>query len=100
MLYAVWKVIPYTNTEVTDYGAYKLCSVSLSNIEGTPTIIVATYKAGKLLGIERRVYSKENETFAVFGDIDSVKIMVWDDTSAMIPITKTKEILSTDFKLN
>lgn len=100
VLYAVWKVIPYTNTEVTDYGAYKLCSVSLSNIEGTPTIIVATYKAGKLLGIERRVYSKENETFAVFGDIDSVKIMVWDDTSAMIPITKTKEILSTDFKLN
>ncbi len=100
VLYAVWKIIPYTKTEITNFGTYKLCNVTLNYIENTPIIIVATYKEGKLLGIERRVYSKENETFAVFGNIDTVKVMVWDDTSTMIPITKTEEIPATDFKSN
>ena len=100
VLYAVWKVIPYTKTEITNFGTYKLCNVTLNYIENAPTIIVATYKEGKLLGIEKRVYSKENETFSVFGNIDTVKVMVWDDTSTMIPITKTEEIPATDFKSN
>ena len=100
VLYAVWKVIPYTQTEITNFGTYKLCNVTLNYIENTPTIIVATYRNGKLLGIEKRVYSKENETFAVFGDIDTVTVMVWDDISTMIPITKAEEIPSTDFKSN
>ena len=100
VLYAVWKIIPYTKTEITNFGTYKLCNVTLNYIENTPIIIVATYKEGKLLGIEKRVYSKENETFAVFGNIDTVKVMVWDDTSTMIPITKTEEIPATDFKSN
>lgn len=92
VLYAVWKIIPYTKTEITNFGAYKLCNVTLNYIENTPTIIVATYKDGKLLGIEKRVYSKENETFAVFGDIDTVKVMVWDDISTIRPITAVEEI--------
>ncbi len=100
VLYAVWKIIPYTKTEITNFGTYKLCNVTLNYIENTPIIIVATYNEGKLLGIEKRVYSKENETFAVFGNIDTVKVMVWDDTSTMIPITKTEEIPATDFKSN
>lgn len=100
ILYAIWKIIPYTKTKITDFGTYKLCNVTLNYIENTPTIIVATYNDGKLLGIEKRVYSKENETFTVFGDIDTVKVMVWDNTSTMMPITKAEEIPATDFKSN
>ncbi len=97
VLYAVWKIIPYTKTEITNFGAYKLCNVTLNYIENTPTIIVATYKDGKLLGIEKRVYSKENETFAVFGDIDTVKVMVWDNISTIRPITAVEKIPNSEW---
>ena len=97
VLYAVWKVIPYTKTEITNFGTYKLCNITLNYIENTPIIIVATYKEGKLLGIEKRVYSKENETFAVFGDIDTVKVMVWDNIFTIKPITAVEEIPNSEW---
>ena len=90
VLYAVWEIIPYVETEITNFETYKLCNVTLNHIENTPTIIVATYKDGKLLGIERRVYSKENETFAIFGDIDKVKVFVWDSLNTLRPLAIAK----------
>lgn len=97
VLYAVWKIIPYTQTKILVYNTYKLCNVTLNYIENTPAIIAASYKNGKLVKLEKRIYSEANETFAVFEDIDTVKVMVWDDVSAMKPITRVEEIPSSDW---
>lgn len=43
-------------------------------------------------------YSEDLKSINLIGDIDTVKVMVWDDTTTMIPVTKVEKILSTDFK--
>lgn len=88
-LYAQWEKTVYTQTAVTDYGGYRLCNVKIHGVCAPCKVILAAYKNGRLTSVQRRDYSQEEETFAVMGDVDTVKVMVWDD---MAPVTEAEEI--------
>ena len=72
------------------------------NFQGISTgrVITTGYNGNKLVSLQVNDYSENFDPIVLTGDIDTVKVMVWDDTSTMIPITKTEEIPATDFKSN
>ena len=89
-LYAVWKIIPYTQTEIVNYGSYKIGTIQLNYVTAPAKIIIAQYKGNVFVGAEERDYKNSTETFAVIGDIDTVKIMVWEDMDGMTPVTSSE----------
>lgn len=82
------------NTDDT-YSVY----ISFQGIS-TGRVITTGYNGNKLVSLQVNDYSENFDPIVLTGDIDTVKVMVWDDTSTMIPITKTEEIPATDFKSN
>ena len=92
ILYAVWKIIPYTKTEISDYGSYKIGNIQLSYVNAPAKIVIAKYKGSKFVGLETRDYKTDTETFAIAGDCDNVKITVWENVYGMMPITKAEII--------
>ena len=92
-LYAVWKLIPYTKTTLTNRGSYYLCDIELHNIEEPCEIIVAKYKNKKLISVEKIAYSNNNNISCAFFDAaDSVKIMTWETLDGMKPVTEPEVI--------
>ena len=89
-LYAVWKIIPYTQTEIVNYGSYKIGTIQLNYVTAPAKIIIAKYKGNVFVGAEERDYKNSTETFAVIGDVDTVKIMVWEDMDGMTPVTSSE----------
>jgi len=83
--------LPYTKTTITDYGKYKLCTPELFNIENPCTIIVSSYKGDELTSCETRE-SDNNDPFVLLGDIDTVKVMLWDSLSGLKPLSETEII--------
>ncbi len=61
-------------------------------------VIIAGYKGNKLVAMEINDYSEDFKPVVLDGDIDKIKVMVWDDNAKMEPVTTAEEILYTDFK--
>ena len=103
-LYAHWiEEKPYTNSIVNrcDYASVEnnKCTIktTLYNIASNCDIIVAGYKEGRLVVSKMRPYSQENESFVFTGDIDEIKVMVWDSLSTMRPLCDVEIIKSDKF---
>ena len=97
-LYAQWeKINSYTKTKVIDYNIYKLCNAEIFNIDISGSIIISSYKNGKMVSCEMRDLMDGSESFAVFGDIDEIKVMVWDGLSTMKPLCDAEVIPSSEW---
>ncbi len=86
-LYAQWERTQYTESVLKEYSGYSQLSVNICGITAPAKVIVASYKGGRLVKAEMREYASDNEIFALFGDFDTVKVMVWD---GMKPLTVTE----------
>lgn len=61
-------------------------------------VIIAGYKGNKLVALEINDYSEDFKPVVLDGDIDKIKVMVWDNNAKMEPVTTAEEISYTDFK--
>ncbi len=91
-LYAQWKRTVSTKTTLDSHGSYTLCNVKISGAAAPCRVILAAYKGNKLLSAETRAYSSGDESFAVSGDFDTVKVMVWNGLSGMEPISEVEVV--------
>ena len=88
---------PFIECSVKNNNNLYSVSIKLFNI-ATGHIIVAGYKGNKLVSIQSNDYSENFEPVILTGNIDTVKVMVWDNTPTMMPLAKSKEIPSMNFQ--
>ncbi len=72
-------------------SSYKV-ETALQGIATGTKIIVIGYKNGAVVDIKSRDYTQKNETFVLEGDIDEIKVMVWDSLSGLMPICEAEII--------
>lgn len=89
-LYAVWAPVPYTTTTVTKYTGYALCHVSLGNMPQEKTLFVAGYLGDRAVFLEKRTTKNATEDFAVIGNVDMVRVFVWDSVQGLVPVTEVE----------
>ena len=89
-LYAQWKRTVSTKTTLEKHGNYTLCNVNINGATAPCRVILAAYNGNKLVSAEARNYSTEKESFAVVGDFDMVKVMVWNGLDGMEPISESE----------
>ncbi len=89
---ADWEPItPYTESVVSEANNTYAISTDFINIT-SGKIIVAGYKDNKLVNFVIRDYSQENESFELSGDIDTIKVMVWDGLNTLVHLTSAEVI--------
>ncbi len=89
-LYAQWERSVYTESVLKEYSGYSQLTVDIHGINKPARVIAAYYKDGRLVNAEAREYTSDKEIFALIGDFDTVKVMVWDGLDGMVPLTETE----------
>ena len=89
---------PQTETTVTKSDTLTV-STNLINIT-SGKIIVAGYKDNKVVDFAIKDYSVDKEIFVLNGNIDKVKVMVWDGLDSLKPLTETEVIPQSKWILN
>ncbi|MBE7016007.1 MAG: CHAP domain-containing protein [Ruminococcaceae bacterium] len=97
-LYARWeKLIPYITASVSKKGSDCFVNVIPVNIEDPCEIIIAGYNAGKLVTLTSTPYTGEEINTTLTGDIDEIKVMVWDSLAGMKPLCEAEVIPESEF---
>ncbi len=95
-LYAYWKVSdPYIESQVNASGSQFNVISNIYNIEGDYTIIVAGYNDNRLVDI---VQTTQGVSATLNGDIDEIKVMVWDNLSRLVPLCDAEVIPSSEWQ--
>ena len=98
-LYAQWKeIIPYTKSIVTKSGTTYTVKTELYNFTTPYEILVVGYKNKKFVSVEKRLHSEENTPYTLEGDIDEIKVMVWDSVDGMMPLCEAEVIPSSGWE--
>ena len=94
-LYAQWKKIePSTSSTVKQIDNGYIVNIEFINVQNGKTVICAGYKENRFVTAQIEEYSENFNPIILTGDIDTVKIMIWDDVSNIMPVTKVEEIPS------
>lgn len=94
-LYAQWKKIePSTSSTVKQIDNSYIVNIEFINVQNGKTVICAGYKENRFVTAQIEEYSENFNPIILTGDIDTVKIMIWDDVSNIMPVTKVEEIPS------
>lgn len=89
-LYAVWKIIPHTQTTVNERKNYTLFNVSVYDQSEKCCVILALYKNEKLTDVQTEIYQGETVIFASSAEYDTIKAMLWKDYSCIRPLCKAE----------
>ena len=94
-LYAQWKKIdPYVKSQVLiNNGLYSVIP-NVYNVEGSNTIIVAGYKDRRLIDFTQIA---QDVPTTLKGNIDEIKVMVFDSLSGLKPLCQAEVIPSSEF---
>ncbi len=85
-------VYPHTETTGTDYGAYKVCKTDIFQIDTPCFVVLSSYFNNRLVSVETREVTEKTFEFAITGEVDTIKIMVWDSISSMKPLCEAEVI--------
>ena len=91
------KDIPYTSSTVTKNGNILTIDTELYNFTVHYDILIVGYKNNKFVTMERIPYNEQDSPYTLEGDIDEIKIMVWDGLSTLKPLCEAEEITSDKF---
>jgi len=95
VLYAYWKTaIPHTESTVTKSGAKLIIDTKVYNITAPYDILIVGYKNNKFVTMKRVPHNEQNSPYTLEGDIDEIKVMVWDGLSTLKPLCEAEEIPS------
>ena len=67
------------------------------NLEESCEVIVAAYKGGKFVTLTKVPYESEEINTTLSGDIDEIKVMVWNNLSELRPLCEAEVIPSSEF---
>jgi len=96
VLYAYWKTaIPHTESTVTKSGAKLIIDTKVYNITAPYDILIVGYKNNKFVSMKRVPHNEQNAPYTLEGDIDKIKVMVWNGMSSLAPLCTSEEIPST-----
>ncbi len=97
-LYAQWKkLIPDTDSSVTKKGSNYLINVVPIDIDDSCDVIIAGYKGGKFVTLTKAPYSSEEINATLSGDMDEIKVMLWNSLSGLMPLCEAEVIPSSAF---
>ena len=92
-LYAKWEsVIPYTESIVTKSGTKLIIDTKVRNITAPYDILIVGYKNNKFVAMKRVPHDEQNSPYTLEGDMDEIKIMVWNNLSTLKPLCEAEEI--------
>ncbi len=95
ILYAHWeKLIPYTESTVTKSGAKLIIDTKVHNIVAPYDILIVGYKNNKFVTMKRVPHNEQNSPYILEGDIDEIKVMVWNGLSTLKPLCDAEVIPS------
>lgn len=77
-------------------NSYKIETI-LYNLEESCEVIVAAYKGGKFVTLTKVPYESEEINTTLSGDIDEIKVMVWNNLSELRPLCDAEVIPSSEF---
>lgn len=97
-LYAQWEeVIPYTESTVTKSGLKLIIDTKEYNFIAPYNILIVGYKRNQFVTMKRVPHDEQNSPYTLEGDIDEIKVMVWDSLSGLKPLCDTEVIPSSEF---
>ncbi len=86
----------YTKTRITKNAANYNCAVSVWGVD-KGEIIIAGYKGGKFVTLTKVPYESEEINTTLSGDIDEIKVMVWDALGSFKPVCEMVSIPESEF---
>lgn len=94
-LYAQWERIePYVESKVKVKGTSHEVISNFHNIDGDAVVIAAGYKEKCLVDIK---YNSQGLSNVLEGEIDEIKIMVWDSMNGLKPLCDVESIFKNEF---
>lgn len=94
-LYAQWEELtPFVVSIVHANGNTFKITPTTYNIVGESTVIVAGYKGKQLVDVS---YDNQQPSYTLTGDIDTIKVMVWNNLSGLMPLCEAEVISSSEF---
>jgi len=84
--------VPYIDAIITSINGIHTVEISIYNIVENCIIIVSGYKEGKLVTSENRYYDKKSEIFIVTGNIDEIKVMLWNNIYSLKPLCEVEDV--------
>ena len=95
VLYAYWeKAIPHTESTVTKLDAKLIIDTKVYNITAPYDILIVGYKNNKFVVMKRVPHNEQNSPYTLEGNVDEIKVMVWDGLSTLKPLCDAEEIPS------
>jgi len=89
--------IPYTLSTVMKNGNILTIHTELYNFTAPYDILIVCYKGNQFVTMKRVPHNEQNSPYTLEGDIDKIKVMVWDNLSTLKPLCKAEEITSDKF---
>lgn len=94
-LYAQWERIdPYVESKVEVKGTSLEVISNVHNIDSDVVVIAAGYKEKRLVDVK---YNSQGLSNVLEGDIDEIKIMVWDSMNSIKPLCDAESIFKSEF---
>ena len=94
-LYAHWETaVSYTESTVTKSGAKLIIDTKVHNITAPYDIFIVGYKNNKFVTMKRIPHNEQNSPYTLEGDVNEIKVMVWDGLSTLKPLCDAEEIPS------
>jgi len=84
----------YTKSTVTKSGAKLIIDTKVHNITAPYDILIVGYKDNRFVAMNRVPHDEQNSPYTLEGDIDEIKVMVWDGLSTLKPLCDAEEIPS------
>lgn len=97
-LYAQWEeVIPYTESTVIKSGSKFFVDTKVYDFIAPYNILIVGYKGNRFVTMKRVLHDEQNSPYTLEGDIDEIKVMVWEDLSTIRPLCEAEVIPSSKF---
>lgn len=97
MLFAQWKKLePCTHSTVNNIQNNYTINIEFTDVlKGK--VVIAGYKDNRFVTLQIKEYSEDFKPITLTGDIDTVKVMVWDNIFTIKPITAVEEIPNSEW---
>lgn len=84
----------YTESTVTKSGDGLIINTNVYNVDEPYSILIVGYKENKLVTIKEIFYDEQQSSYSLEGDMDEIKVMVWNELSAIKPMCVSEQIQS------
>ncbi len=97
-LYAYWETAtPCIEATVTKSGTKHTIDAEVYNFVAPYDILIVGYKDNKFVTMKRVPHNEQNWPYTLEGDIEKIKVMVWDSLQSCKPLCEAEIIEKSEF---